>query len=60
MRLLTISELSSSFLTNFSAFHSKDTAVSYQLHYPAAYSIIAKTKHELPSSLLGLSAVSPS
>lgn len=36
------------------------TAVSYQLHYPAAYSILAKTKHELPSSLLGLSPISPS
>lgn len=36
------------------------TAVSYQLHYPAANSILAKTKRELPSSLLGLSPISPS
>lgn len=36
------------------------TAVSYQLHYPAAYSILAKTKCEFPSSPLGLSAISPS
>lgn len=34
------------------------TAVSYQLHYPAAYSILVKPKREFPSNPLGLSAIS--